>query len=475
MAAAFENCSENDLLFRLSHEEVDVVSETGITLSSEHIEEMIADEIKKTHSKKQRADTNSICKSLRRTHGLTGSTVTMQLKYMIATERVIKGLHNGQETLSLREEAKNKKLNGTEPKRNSFSINEKRAECQTDSHEQASRIRQTESSTSDKDVDEGTNMSLNKVIKPQSNSDLKSGHSHASNDSFLCFLDGVKTPTSDHVHKDLHHFPSEDLNISSFLNIIQTLVESNASLNEMIKTERRNNTVLTNENSGLKLEIQKMKTKTKMCTQIPSAKESNIASAQPKPHNMVNDSGQKANDSIEQRLAKQLKEVQKLKHEEFKCLKSVGRNKDSSCAVSQNNVSKANIASPSAPPKHSGSATTEKDKCTRRAKNNRKNKEQNKQLKNKTTHNAAENGGNVNANSSTTNVDGKTAPVKKRILLLGDSHVRRLNDCKLLPDSIVAKSIGGLRSNQIISRHKQTINSELTTTDEVSLSDVQVM
>ena len=57
--------------------------------------------------------------------------------------------------------------------------------------------------------------------------------------------------------------------------------------------------MLTNENSDLKLEIQKMKTK--MYTQVPSAKESNIASAQPKPHNMVNDSGQvfEANESVE--------------------------------------------------------------------------------------------------------------------------------------------------------------------------------
>ena len=53
------------------------------------------------------------------------------------------------------------------------------------------------------------------------------------------------------------------------------------------------------------------------------------------------------------------------------------------------------------------------------------------------------------------------------IIIIDNDNVRPLNDCKLLPDSIVAKGIGGLRSNQIISRHKQTINNELTTTDEV--------
>ena len=267
------------------------------------------------------------------------------------------------------------------------------------------------------------------------------------------------------MHNDLHYFPSEDSNVSSFLKIIQKLVESNASLNEMIKTERRNNTVLANENSGLKLEIQKMKTK--MCTQIPCGKERNIASAQPKPQDIANDSGQvfEVNESVEQRLAKQLREVQKLKHEEFKHLKSTEGNEESSCSITQNYVNKT--IKPSTTAKNAGSATTEKDNGTRKVKNSRKNRQQNKQLKSKITCNAAENGGNKNANSSTTNVNGKTAPVNKKILILGDSHVRRLNDCKLLPDSIVAKGIGGRRSNQIISRHKQTINSELTTTDEV--------
>eukprot|EP00112_Aurelia_sp_Birch-Aquarium-sp1_P018879 Seg458.14 transcript_id=Seg458.14/GoldUCD/mRNA.D3Y31 product="hypothetical protein" protein_id=Seg458.14/GoldUCD/D3Y31 len=99
-----------------------------------------------------------------------------------------------------------------------------------------------------------------------------------------------------------------------------------------------------------------------MCTQIPSTKESKIASAQPNPHDMVNDSGQvfEANESVEQRLAKQLQEVKKLKHEEFKCLKSAEGNGESSCAVTLNNVNKANKASPSTSTKPSGSATTEK-------------------------------------------------------------------------------------------------------------------
>ena len=55
----------------------------------------------------------------------------------------------------------------------------------------------------------------------------------------------------------------------------------------------------------------------------------------------------------------------------------------------------------------------------------------------------------------------KATRSKKEVLLLGDSHLQRLSDCNLLPVSIAAKGLRGLRSNQIISHHKQIINSEL--------------
>lgn len=45
--------------------------------------------------------------------------------------------------------------------------------------------------------------------------------------------------------------------------------------------------------------------------------------------------------------------------------------------------------------------------------------------------------------------------------------MRRLSDCNLLPMSIPTKGLGGLRSNRIISRHKQMINGELLKVDEV--------
>jgi len=54
----------------------------------------------------------------------------------------------------------------------------------------------------------------------------------------------------------------------------------------------------------------------------------------------------------------------------------------------------------------------------------------------------------------------------RKILLLGDSHIRRLDEEKVLRWPIAAKGIGGI-NEQLISRHKQTSNSELQKFDEV--------
>ena len=67
-----------------------------------------------------------------------------------------------------------------------------------------------------------------------------------------------------------------------------------------------------------------------------------------------------------------------------------------------------------------------------------------------------------NENTSQSNASGE-----RKVLLLGDSHVRRLGESHLLSKQISANGIGGLRSNQILSRHKQVINSELASCDEV--------
>ncbi len=52
--------------------------------------------------------------------------------------------------------------------------------------------------------------------------------------------------------------------------------------------------------------------------------------------------------------------------------------------------------------------------------------------------------------------------IKKKALLLGDSHVRRLNPDKLT--NIIAAGIGGLKSDEILKKHKQVISENI---DEV--------
>ena len=56
---------------------------------------------------------------------------------------------------------------------------------------------------------------------------------------------------------------------------------------------------------------------------------------------------------------------------------------------------------------------------------------------------------------------------KGKFYFFGDSHVRQLGESHLLPKQISANGIGGLCSNQILSRHKEVINSELASCDEV--------
>ena len=149
--------------------------------------------------------------------------------------------------------------------------------------------------------------------KPQSGSRWEFITSNSLNDSFLCFLDGVKTPPKG---KDtgIHNFTVGNSNASSLLGIIQTLVDCNATLNNTIENERSCNSKLAGEILYLRLQIQKMSTD--VCSQGPTLKVIGVTQAR---DSMNQTSGI---DSVEQRLSKQLKDVQKLKHEEFISLKS---------------------------------------------------------------------------------------------------------------------------------------------------------
>ena len=63
--------------------------------------------------------------------------------------------------------------------------------------------------------------------------------------------------------------------------------------------------------------------------------------------------------------------------------------------------------------------------------------------------------------------ENRKAGTSKRVLLRGDSHVRRAAESNLLSHCFAAKVIGGLQSNQLISEHKGIINSDLPEVEEV--------
>ena len=65
-------------------------------------------------------------------------------------------------------------------------------------------------------------------------------------------------------------------------------------------------------------------------------------------------------------------------------------------------------------------------------------------------------------------IGNETTKAQGKILLIGDSHVRRLQESNPLHESIILpKGIGGVKSNQVLSRHKPNINRDLESADEV--------
>ena len=89
-----------------------------------------------------------------------------------------------------------------------------------------------------------------------SNSDSNAKDALPSNDSHLCFQDGLKTPTKDKT-SDSDCYDGI-YNISSFVKVIQDLVTSNSSLSQLIASERANNTALIKENIALRTQIQEL-------------------------------------------------------------------------------------------------------------------------------------------------------------------------------------------------------------------------
>ena len=78
-------------------------------LDPEEVEQLILDAIRKIRENKQRADANSVCKTLSKNYGLDDSTTTLQLTMMIATGQIQSVKHRGAESLRLSESQAEKK------------------------------------------------------------------------------------------------------------------------------------------------------------------------------------------------------------------------------------------------------------------------------------------------------------------------------------------------------------------------------
>ena len=130
-----------------------------------------------------------------------------------------------------------------------------------------------------------------------------------------------------------------------------------------------------------------------------------------------------------------------------------GKNDDMTWHVQRNKKNKKNNRN-----NNTGTSKLNKAKATSNNNSQNTNDDQNRLS---ASPNQNRNGYNGNKTSSATQA--------KKILLLGDSHVRRLDADKLKKHSITSAGIGGLLSGQLHSRHKQTINSELPSATEVVL------
>ena len=281
------------------------------------------------------------------------------------------------------------------------------------------------------------------------------------NDSFLEFLDGIKTPVKEipsHISQPI----SEESSSNSFLGTINKLIDNNSLIQNLLNTEIGINKDLAEQNTELKLRIQSletyvtneiMKVKQAVCeTGVSKAQETFSANNELSvPLQVISsaDNRESPMDCADQSIEDQWKEVRIKKHNEFVYLKSMERKKLES---KERNVPPSETkqkAQPDLSPKTTTKATFE---VANGSQGNKRNKKKNQQKRNNKTTNSE--------------LECKTE-ITQKTLLLGDSHVRRLDEKKILAKSIAAKGIGGIKSDQIISRHKQTINSELPKFDEV--------
>ena len=272
------------------------------------------------------------------------------------------------------------------------------------------------------------------------------------NNSFLDFLDCFKTPKKDSDSERLRLKAPGDHSSSPFINIIDKLVNNNSSLHQLLGDERLLNKQLQRKVADLEKELHMLKKKCHHPQDPPIIIEEPVSANEhcKMPLTIA--------ESAERKLAGQWNEKIKLmKHREYTYFKSI---KESAIY----NAPKDNT--PKTDPKKA-----KKQKGRQKSKTNNNNIPINRKKGklNSRDHNSNSKQSNNNTNNNSNDInsyhqeDAESRTSHRKILLPGDSHVHRLDDKKLLQNNIIAKGIGGLRSDQVISHHKQTINSEAMT------------
>ena len=78
-----------------------IMSDSGILLCSNDIEDLIGFEIERIQGNKQRADTISICEALLKKHGLAEGVVVVAINFMMKRGKLKKVLYAGPKSFSI--------------------------------------------------------------------------------------------------------------------------------------------------------------------------------------------------------------------------------------------------------------------------------------------------------------------------------------------------------------------------------------
>ena len=76
-----------------------IMSDSGILLCSNDIENLIVNEIERIKGSRQRADTISVCKALSKKHGLSEGVAVIAIDFMMKHDKLKKTFYAGRESL----------------------------------------------------------------------------------------------------------------------------------------------------------------------------------------------------------------------------------------------------------------------------------------------------------------------------------------------------------------------------------------